>query len=32
MSCEHVGAEYIAWLHFQPIWGQLVQTPPNMFD
>jgi ribulose-5-phosphate 4-epimerase/fuculose-1-phosphate aldolase len=31
-SREHVGSEYIGWLHFQPIWGQLVATQPDMFD
>ena len=31
-SREHVGSEYIGWLHFQPIWGQLLQTQPDMFD
>ena len=31
-SREHVGSEYIGWLHFQPIWEQLVQTQPDMFD
>ena len=28
---EHVGSEYIGWLHFQPTWGQLVSTEPDMF-
>lgn len=31
-SREHVGSEYIGWLHFQPIYDQLVQTTPDMFD
>ena len=31
-SREHVGSEYIGWLHFQPIYEQLVQTNPDMFD
>jgi ribulose-5-phosphate 4-epimerase/fuculose-1-phosphate aldolase len=31
-SREHVGSDYIGWLHFQPIWAQLVQTQPDMFD
>ena len=31
-SREHVGSEYIGWLHFQPIWEQLVNTQPDMFD
>jgi len=30
-SREHVGSEYIGWLHFQPIYQQLVQTQPDMF-
>jgi ribulose-5-phosphate 4-epimerase/fuculose-1-phosphate aldolase len=31
-SREHVGSEYIGWLHFQAIWGQLIETQPDMFD
>lgn len=31
-SREHVGSEYIGWLHFQPIYEQLVQTNPDMFS
>ena len=31
-SREHVGSEYIGWLHFQPIYDQLAQTSPDMFD
>ena len=31
-SREHVGSEYIGWLHFQTIWDQLVNTQPDMFD
>ena len=31
-SREHVGSEYIGWLHFQPIWEHLVKTQPDMFD
>ena len=31
-SREHVGSEYIGWLHFQPIYEQLVQGSPDMFD
>lgn len=31
-SREHVGSEYIGWLHFQPIWEQLVATQPDMFE
>ena len=31
-SREHVGSDYIGWLHFQPIYQHLVQTQPDMFD
>ena len=31
-SHDHVGSEYIGWLHFQPIWEQLVKTQPDMFS
>lgn len=31
-SREHVGSEYLGWLHFQTIWGQLVEQQPDMFD
>lgn len=31
-SREHVGSDYIGWLHFQPIWENLVKTQPDMFD
>ena len=31
-SREHVGSEYIGWLHFQPIYEQLVQNSPDMFE
>lgn len=30
-SREHVGSPYIGWLHFQPIYEQLVATQPDMF-
>jgi ribulose-5-phosphate 4-epimerase/fuculose-1-phosphate aldolase len=30
-SREHVGSEYIGWLHFQPIYENLVATQPDMF-
>ena len=30
-SREHVGSDYIGWLHFQPIFDQLAQTQPDMF-
>lgn len=31
-SREHVGSEYIGWLHFQAVWAQLKDTQPDMFD
>ena len=31
-SREHVGSDYIGWLHFQPIYSQLVATQPDMFS
>lgn len=31
-SREHVGSEYIGWLHFQTIWNQLVIDQTDMFD
>lgn len=31
-SREHVGSEYIGWLHFQPIYEHLAMTQPEMFD
>jgi ribulose-5-phosphate 4-epimerase/fuculose-1-phosphate aldolase len=31
-SREHVGSEYIGWLHFQPIYEQIAQSQPDMFD
>ena len=31
-SREHVGSEYIGWLHFQPIWDQLVATQSEMLS
>lgn len=31
-SREHVGSDYIGWLHFQPIWQRLAATQPDMFD
>lgn len=30
-SREHVGSEYIGWLHFQPIFEQLSADQPDMF-
>ncbi|MFO1321490.1 MAG: class II aldolase/adducin family protein [Burkholderiales bacterium] len=29
-SRENVGSEYIGWLHFQPIWEQLLASQPDM--
>lgn len=31
-SREHVGSEYIGWLHFQPIWDHLSKSQPDMFE
>ncbi len=31
-SREHVGSDYIGWLHFQPVFQHLVATQPDMFD
>ncbi|PPE69704.1 class II aldolase/adducin family protein [Caldimonas thermodepolymerans] len=31
-SREHVGSEYIGWLHFQPIYEHLAATQPDMFE
>jgi len=31
-SREHVGSEYIGWLHFQPVYEYLRQTCADMFD
>ena len=31
-SREHVGSEYIGWLHFQTIWEQVAAEQPDMFD
>jgi len=31
-SREHVGSEYIGWLHFQPIYEQIARSQPDMFD
>ena len=30
-SREHVGSDYIGWLHFQPIYDELAQTQPDLF-
>ena len=29
-SREHVGSEYIGWLHFQTLWDHLVATQPDL--
>jgi ribulose-5-phosphate 4-epimerase/fuculose-1-phosphate aldolase len=31
-SREHVGNDFIGWLHFQTIYNQLVETQPDMFE
>lgn len=31
-SREHVGSEYIGWLHFQTVWNDLVRAEPDMFE
>jgi ribulose-5-phosphate 4-epimerase/fuculose-1-phosphate aldolase len=31
-SREHVGSDYIGWLHFQTLYGQIARTQPDMFD
>lgn len=31
-SREHVGSDYIGWLAFQPVYDDLVQSSPDMFD
>ncbi|MEQ8354100.1 MAG: class II aldolase/adducin family protein [Kiloniellaceae bacterium] len=31
-SREHVGSEYIGWLHFQPVYDQLAERSPEMFE
>jgi len=31
-SREHVGSEYIGWLHFQTLWNDLVRTEPDLFE
>ena len=31
-SREHVGSDYIGWLHFQALWEQIAVTQPDMFD
>lgn len=31
-SREHVGSEFIGWLHFQPLYDRIAKTQPDMFD
>lgn len=31
-SREHVGSEYIGWLHFQVLYDQISASQPDMFD
>jgi ribulose-5-phosphate 4-epimerase/fuculose-1-phosphate aldolase len=31
-SHDHVGSEYIGWLHFAPIYEQIATTQPDMFS
>ncbi|MFM9428152.1 ribulose-5-phosphate 4-epimerase/fuculose-1-phosphate aldolase [Variovorax sp. GrIS 2.14] len=31
-SREHVGSEFIGWLHFQTLYDQIAATQPDMFD
>jgi ribulose-5-phosphate 4-epimerase/fuculose-1-phosphate aldolase len=31
-SREHVGSDFIGWLHFQTLYGQMVATQPDMFE
>jgi ribulose-5-phosphate 4-epimerase/fuculose-1-phosphate aldolase len=31
-SREHVGSDYIGWLHFQTIFDQLQRSQPDLFD
>ena len=30
-SREHVGSDYIGWLHFQTLYGHIAATQPDMF-
>ncbi len=30
-SREHVGSDYIGWLHFQPVYEQIAATQPELF-
>jgi ribulose-5-phosphate 4-epimerase/fuculose-1-phosphate aldolase len=31
-SREHVGSDFIGWLHFQTLYNQIARTQPDMFD
>ena len=31
-SREHIGSEYIGWLHFQTVFDGLRDTDPDLFD
>jgi ribulose-5-phosphate 4-epimerase/fuculose-1-phosphate aldolase len=31
-SREHVGSDFIGWLHFQTLYDQIAATQPDMFD
>ena len=31
-SREHVGSDYIGWLHFQTLYSQIAETQPDMFE
>ncbi len=31
-SREHVGNDFIGWLHFQTLYDQIAATQPDMFD
>lgn len=31
-SREHVGNDFIGWLHFQPLYEQIAATQPDMFE
>ena len=31
-SREHVGSDYIGWLHFQTLYGHIAATQPDMFE
>lgn len=31
-SATHVGSDYLGWLHFQPVYDQVVEANSDMFD